>query len=428
MATPPTLSSGPGAATVYGASGAVIAQRVIVMLVNFRDAAIPCNRIGCDASVFAAANSVRAIYKETSYGRVSYSGTTVGPFTISASSTDACRSPYLPTLDGWASQADAQAKKAGVNLGGYTEKVYLLPYTSRCGGFKGYSTIGGSPGMAFIFACNATDLIAHEMGHNLGMNHASRPGSEYGDHSDIMGISMLGLRGLDAAHRDEFGWIRAQTVTRGGTYSIAPLELNPATTSLPQALKIYKADTHEYYYFSLREPLGYDAILPRLDGGVYTNGVSVHRFAGSNAHTYFLQGLTDGGSFVDTYNKITAKQLSHGATGARVTVSMGHAAPTVMATTLSYAAQSVGTASGAQAATFTNTGGVAMTIDSVGITGVSNQDFLVVSNSCGASLEPGASCTVDVKFKPTRTGVRSAYVALADESGTHEVSLSGSGQ
>jgi hypothetical protein len=161
------------------------------------------------------------------------------------------------------------------------------------------------------------------MGHNLGMNHASMPGSEYGDHSDIMGISLLAVRDLDAPHRVEFGWIPSthlRTVTASGTYTIAPLEFNPAQTSLPQALKIYKADTHEYYYISFRQPLGYDSVLPKFYSGLYTNGVSVHRWAGSNAHTYFLKGLTDGNSFVDSTNHVTVKQLSHSSGAARVEV------------------------------------------------------------------------------------------------------------
>jgi Gametolysin peptidase M11 len=318
LGTPTTTSS------VMTSTGMAIAQKTLVILVNFRDRAIPCNRTDCQAKVFAATNSVQSMYHETSYGHVSYSGTTVGPFTISALDTDACPSPYLPTLDTWASEADTQAKNHGVNLSGYTEKVYLLPYTSKCGGFKGYSTIGGSPGMAFIFDCEYTDLIAHEMGHNLGMNHSSTPASEYGDHSDIMGISLLAVRDLDAPHRVEFGWLPSthlRTVTASGTYSIAPLELNPASTSLPQALKIYEASAHTYYYFSFRQPLGYDSVLPKLSTA-YTNGVSVHRWAGSNAHTYFLQGLTDGTSFVDSTNHITVKQLSHSSSQARVTVTM----------------------------------------------------------------------------------------------------------
>jgi Gametolysin peptidase M11 len=412
-------------------SGMVIAQKTIVILVNFRNAAIPCTRLGCSSAVFAAANSVQALYKETSYGHVSYSGTTVGPFTISASNTDACPSPYLPTLDTWAAQADAQATKAGINLTGYTEKVYLLPPTSRCGGFKGYSTIGGSPGMAFVFACQYTDLIAHEMGHNLGMNHSSTPSSEYGDYSDIMGISLLALRDLDAPHRVEFGWLPSahlRTVTAGGTYTIAPLESNPAVTSLPQALRIYAPSAKAYYYFSFRQPLGYDSVLPKFSSGLYTNGVSVHRWTGSNAHTYFLKGLTDGTSFVDTTNHITVKQVKHAAGGATVSVSLGSATATVAQPSLSFTNETVGAGGAAQTATFSNTGGDAMTIYSVGITGANNQDFQVVSKTCGAVLEAGTSCTVSVRFKPIKSGTRSAFVALATETGTQEVSLTGAGQ
>lgn len=425
------LSTATGNTTVSATSstsaGMVIGQKAIVMLVNFRNAAIPCNRIGCNASVFGTINSVQSMYRETSYGHVSYSGTTVGPFTIAAASTDACPSPYLPTLYKWASEADAQATKAGVNLSGYTEKVYLLPYTTSCGGFKGYSTIGGSPGMAFVFDCGYTDLIAHEMGHNLGMNHASLPGNEYGDHSDIMGISLLAVRDLDAPHRVEFGWSSVRTVTAKGTYTIVPLEHNPAQSSLPQALRIYKANTNQYYYFSYRQPLGYDAVLPRLST-LYTSGVSVHVWSGGNAHTYYLKGLTDGVSFVDSTNHIAVKQLTHNSSGATLAVNMGAGVVSVATSSLSFANQTVGTASTTQTATFSNAGGAGIAVYSVGITGVHSQDFSVVSNTCGSALEPGASCEVSVKFNPIKSGARSAFVALSSEGGTQEVSLSGVAQ
>ena len=87
----------------------------------------------------------------------------------------------------------------------------------------------------------------------------------------------------------------------------------------PQALKIAKRDTNEYYYFSYRLPLGFDATL----ASTYTNRVNVHRYAGSGAvYTYFLQGLADGSSFTDPVNSITVTQVSHDVNTATVQVAL----------------------------------------------------------------------------------------------------------
>src|ERR1700682_345325 len=347
-------AAGPTALSA-NAAPASFTQNVIVMRVNFLDQTVSCSMATCDSNVFGATNSVQSLYAETSYGNLNYTGKTIGTYTIAARTTDSCPNPYLPTLESWAALADAQAQAAGVDLSAYTEKVYVFPTPNPCGGQRGYATIGGSPEMSWIWICNDPEVVAHEMGHNLGMHHASTSNNEYGDYSDIMGSTAFGLRDLDAPHRDQFNWIpsgNVAEVTAGGTYTLAPLELVPSGTALPQALKIRKADTNEYYYFSFRQPINYDSILPTFNSGVYTNGVSVHRFAGAtanNIHTYFLQGLTDGASFTDSTNKITVTQIRHDSSGAKVTINMGSAAAaSVSASSLLFADQALNTTSTAQ--------------------------------------------------------------------------------
>src|SRR5439155_19948239 len=97
------------------------------------------------------------------------------------------------------------------------------------------------------------DGYAHELGHNVLMHHASTPGSEYGDISDFMGYGGVGLRGVNAPHREQMGWMPApQIVSPSGnvTLNIAPLEVSPSSAIYPQTIKLAKPDTGEYYYFS----------------------------------------------------------------------------------------------------------------------------------------------------------------------------------
>jgi gametolysin peptidase M11 len=405
-------------------------QDTLVILLNFLDQAAVCTVSTCSANVFGAANSAQSLYAETSHGNVTYTGATVGPYTIAVNSTDSCASPYLPTFEAWGALADAEAQKAGIDLSGYTEKVYVIP-SDPCGKERGYATIGGSPGLAWIAICHDPEVFTHEMGHNLGMAHARTLTNEYGDESDIMGNTTVGLRNLDAPHRDQFNWIPAANllnITASGTYTIAPLELGPSQTSLPQALKIFKPDTNEYYYFSFRQPIGYDTLLPTLNSGTYTGGVSVHRFAGPNAndvHTFFLQALTDGASFTDSVNKLTVTQISHERSGAKVTITMGGAAAVLSPNNLSFAAQVVSTTSSAQVLTLSNSGTASLSISSIGTTGANSGDFAISSNSCAASLAASANCSLAVEFQPTASGVRSASLTVSDSAGTQTVSLSG---
>jgi hypothetical protein len=100
--------------------------------------------------------------------------------------------------------------------------------------------------------------------------------------------------------------------------------------------------------------------------------------------------------------------------------------PIVAISPLSYAFgnQAVGTASSPTAIDLTNNGGAALAISSITASG----DFSQTSN-CGASLAPGASCTISVTFTPTATGSRTGSLVIIDNANpaTQTVSLSGTG-
>jgi hypothetical protein len=90
--------------------------------------------------------------------------------------------------------------------------------------------------------------------------------------------------------------------------------------------------------------------------------------------------------------------------------------------------QPVGTSSAAQIVTLTNKGGVPITLYPIEISGVNPGDF-TQTNTCGSSLNPGASCTIQVTFTPTAVGGRLGHVAIRDSAfgGTHWVGLLGKG-
>lgn len=90
---------------------------------------------------------------------------------------------------------------------------------------------------------------------------------------------------------------------------------------------------------------------------------------------------------------------------------------------LSFGATGVGLTSAAQSLTLTNNGGVALNITGV----TANGDFLVATNSCGASLAPATACTLQVVFVPKAAGARSGTLTLVDSAGTQTVALAGTG-
>ena len=109
----------------------------------------------------------------------------------------------------------------------------------------------------------------------------------------------------------------------------------------------------------------------------------------------------------------------------------GTAAPvaTFSVTSLTFAAQGVGTQSAAQMATLTNTGTAILNIEGISVTGANASDF-TQTNDCVAAMAVSAVCTFNVKFTPAATGARSASIMIDDDApgNPHSIALMGTGQ
>src|SRR4051812_43780358 len=91
---------------------------------------------------------------------------------------------------------------------------------------------------------------------------------------------------------------------------------------------------------------------------------------------------------------------------------------------LNYSSQPVDNASMAMPVTLTNIGVANLAINNLQIAGDNATDFSISSSACGASVAPGASCVVNVKFKPSATGTRTASLVFTD----NDNGISGSAQ
>jgi hypothetical protein len=102
----------------------------------------------------------------------------------------------------------------------------------------------------------------------------------------------------------------------------------------------------------------------------------------------------------------------------------GAPANTLSVSSLTFAEQTVGTSSSAQAVLLTNTGNANMVVSSVSAVGDFSQ-----SDNCPGNLSPAASCTINVTFTPVTGGSRTGSLIVSDNSlsGSGLVTLSGNG-
>ena len=323
----------PAAALVTGG------RKAIVMVVEFTQDAktVSCSDAAVTGTMFSGTPSVDKLYQETSWGQLWWPADTNGngtPDVYRVAINDAGNDCDTAT---WRSLADGAATLAGATLGLYQHRVYVLPSMVACS-WAGYAQVGcGANCWAMVSTCDRGDVYAHELGHNLGMYHASfdvdgngavdascpwgawSGGGEYCDDSDFMGISTNVWRQTNGPHKNQMGWLPAGdvvTVSSSGTFALAPLETDPAATGLPLLLRVARPVSGGFYDLSYRRGVGFDANM-RAN---YANRTSIHTAPGGN--TLLVKFIGDGEVFADATNGVTITQVSHDATAAQLAVSM----------------------------------------------------------------------------------------------------------
>jgi len=90
--------------------------------------------------------------------------------------------------------------------------------------------------------------------------------------------------------------------------------------------------------------------------------------------------------------------------------------------------QAVGTTSSAETVVLTNKGSAPLAIGSMTVVEATGDDF-VQTNTCGASLAPGASCTIKIRFTPRAAGRRTAVISVLSghQSGNLQLKVQGTG-
>jgi hypothetical protein len=262
-------------------------KRVLVYLVNFED--IPTSQ---PWSVEYMRNrvfeDVNQFNREVSFGKTYLTGDVVGWITVPLKSTEVCSGGLVSSR--FNAEADKAATAKGFSPQEYPYRLYVFPRTN-CG-WAGLGSVG-SPGRipgggrAWINGATQRSVIAHELGHNIGLLHSNAlncPSSNplpigegcrsvnYQDLADTMG---LGQGHFNAFQKERIGWLNAngnppiKTVTKSGIYTLDVYETN---SQKPKALKILKKinpnRTGSHYYIEYRQGIGFDKNIPSTYKGV----------------------------------------------------------------------------------------------------------------------------------------------------------------
>ena len=211
--------------------------------------------------------------------------------------------------------ADAAIRAADgqVNFKQFTRVLFVMPGNGACS-WAGVANVGcrsmSSPGDGSFTASsawqksgsmgsrgNGVQLTTHEMGHNLGLSHASSRDfgtealgsvgaagslSEYGDPTSTMGSWNFGFYASSHA-ANQLRWLSLGsnyvTVEAGGTYTIQNYEGRPAGV---KALKVRRGTGNEAWLW----------IESRQSTGIYSSALSASLFTGALIH---YQDSTTGG-------------------------------------------------------------------------------------------------------------------------------------
>jgi Ricin-type beta-trefoil lectin domain/Gametolysin peptidase M11 len=256
-------------------------------------------------ALFGATDSVASRYRTLSYGRLTFAGSErdiIEPVALSEP-PDVCGTGLAHLADA----TESELQRRGLSWSSYQHLVFILPKDMPCA-WAGLGDIGGK---RVWLKATTVKAFQHELGHNLGMDHAVLWGKPGAEGSDFMGSAD---RGLNAPHIVEMGWLagdqgKVVELMAAADVTVETLEADPGQSALPKIAIVRPASGANTYYLSYRAA-GDDKVLP----AEFSRGLNIH-IADPTHHmsrlTYFVRSLGDGESYHD--GPMLLQQLSHNA-------------------------------------------------------------------------------------------------------------------
>ncbi|MBX7137696.1 MAG: hypothetical protein K1X83_06900 [Oligoflexia bacterium] len=326
------LSAGPDAAVESVPSFAPhwIPDSVAVIPLEFSDAegVYDLQQLRRLFGTDSANNSITGLFLSSSHGRLRLNTDLNGDLTpdvFEAITVKLSRSDPFD-LQNWQNRAEAAALSQDLQLTPYQHLLFIVPRDSLLP-MAGVTDGGCTNQMrcvSFISAANylEPDVIVHELGHQLGIGHATDPiYGEYGDRSCPMGSAFVGWRHFNAPHQVQQGWLPTaaiQEVHNSGRFRIEALERQSGTSSFPQVLKIPHPLFSSPLYISYRAPA--DRYSIDLEEA-YAWKVSVHTTLPRN-YTALLSRLDLGQEFIESERGVRIRVVSRNKRSAEIEIEM----------------------------------------------------------------------------------------------------------
>ena len=297
-------------------------------------------------------SSLNSYYLEQTYGQLGFTGKVFGPFNIVDSSSRRATSADLSAGRPTAEAAARDRRRLPTSTTSSSSRS-----APSCP-FAGIAEIGGHH--VWINGDYSVRVLAHELGHNLGLAHAgglactdagvpapmgdscTADGFEYLDPFDAMGSGDIGsgqslVRQMSMEHKLALHLLPTSAVKvigTSGTYRIAPME---TLTGTPELLRIPKFGGGNYFV-EYRQPIGFfDSQGPPFANGVLIRTESpevasnpVHPNADTaliDMHPETAEDWTDaamdpGQVFTDRLRGITIRNVGQDASGVTLAITV----------------------------------------------------------------------------------------------------------
>lgn len=284
--------------------GPIGEQKIAVVMLEFPGVPFPYSLVTPaelhDMYFSSSKPSLDGYLREASYGKMFATGDVFGPFKLDQNYDYATQQ-----VDGLFAAINAVDPTVDLTVYNHLVLIWPAPEVSGWGGLGELTcehlstpSRGDFIGTFAIIAVRTFEpypvaLVAHEAGHNLGLNHASSldyaplalgpPGvdgihQEYGDPFSIMGSGGEGegfLSHYNAPHKAQLGWLDPASVMNietDGTFLLQPFE-NPNGV---RALRVRRGPTSDdWLWLEYRQPIGYDAGLAEI-GDQQFSGALIH--------------------------------------------------------------------------------------------------------------------------------------------------------